>query len=398
MVSKIAAMLLVLSLTVACATTPITDSTSGNVDGEVCRTDMVTVDRNFPSSSRHTCSVDHNRQIVVNVSPESKPPINCSPWYAFRVTPLSPGPVAIKLNYDVCGHRYRPKMSKNFVDWRLVNEDRVSVADDRSSAVITLQLGEEPVYISAQEIFSVGTYALWFERLQPLPFVSIIDVGFSVEGREIRGFAIGNPAAEKVVIVVGRQHPPEITGALALFPFVETLASEHLKAKQYREEVLTIVVPILNPDGVEGGHWRHNAGGVDLNRDWGPFLQPETRGMRDLIKRLVDDEGRQLQFLLDFHSTGRDVFYTLPEELVTSPPGLSERWLDRLAQRLPRFKINRDPGHNAQLPVSKAFAYEVYKAPAVTFEIGDQTDRAMIVRVGQHSALAFMETILTEGK
>jgi hypothetical protein len=31
-----------------------------------------------------------------------------------------------------------------------------------------------------------------------------------------------------------------------------------------------------NPDGVDKGHWRLNDGGVDLNRDWGPFTQPET--------------------------------------------------------------------------------------------------------------------------
>ena len=398
MLKRLSALFAILGMTIACSTRPVYNEIAGSDVSDFCFSDKVIVDHNFPSSGHHSCSIEQDGQIVLSVRPESEPPINCSPWYAFRVTPRSPGSHAIKLNYDACGHRYRPKMSRNFVDWTLVSEDRVSVAEDRSSAVITLQLDDEPVYISAQEIFSVGTYALWFERLQPLPFVSIIDVGMSADGREIRGIAIGNPAAEKVVIVVGRQHPPEITGALALFPFVETLASEHLVAKQYREEVLTIVVPILNPDGVEGGHWRHNVRGVDLNRDWGPFLQPETRAMRDLIKRLVDGEGRHLQFLLDFHSTGRDVFYTLPEELATIPPDLSERWLERLEQRLPQFKVNRDPGHNAQLPVSKAFAYEVYKAPAVTFEIGDQTDRAMIVKVGQHSALAFMETILTEGK
>ena len=40
---------------------------------------------------------------------------------------------------------------------------------------------------------------------------------------------------------------------------------------------MVIVYPLMNPDGVDEGHWRHNTGGIDLNRDWAHYNQPETR-------------------------------------------------------------------------------------------------------------------------
>ena len=116
--------------------------------------------------------------------------------------------------------------------------------------------------------------------------------------------------------------------------------------------------------------------------------------MRDLIANYAGGKSGRLQLLLDFHSTGRDVFYTLPEDLVTNPAGLTPRWLDRLEQRLPEFQVNRDPGHNPERPVSKAYAYEAYGAPGVTFELGDDTDRTLIRKVGQEAVLAMMQTLL----
>jgi len=40
-------------------------------------------------------------------------------------------------------------------------------------------------------------------------------------------------------------------------------------AREFRRRFSIIMVPLLNPDGVVLGHWRHNVNGVDLNRDGG---------------------------------------------------------------------------------------------------------------------------------
>ena len=110
----------------------------------------------------------------------------------------------------------------------------------------------------------------------------LMEIGRSVEGRPIRALHV-NPEAPRHVLVLGRQHPPEVTGALALIPFVERLLAKRIDACAQAEPTCALfeqhgfmVAPNLNPDGVARGHWRHNLGGVDLNRDWGAFTQPEN--------------------------------------------------------------------------------------------------------------------------
>ena len=129
--------------------------------------------------------------------------------------------------------------------------------------------------------------------------------------------------------MVGRQHPPEVTGALAMLPFVEELLSDTDLAKKYRARFETTIVPMLNPDGVVKGYWRHNTGSTDLNRDWGPFKQPETRLMQKLLQDIAADPAERLRFFVDFHSTQRDVFYTIPDSLPSDPPHYLKIWLDR---------------------------------------------------------------------
>ena len=51
------------------------------------------------------------------------------------------------------------------------------------------------------------------------------------------------------------------------------------KAKAFLGNHRIVLAPMPNPDGVDKGHWRLNDGGLDLNRDWGKFTQPETRAL-----------------------------------------------------------------------------------------------------------------------
>ena len=191
-----------------------------------------------------------------------------------------------------------------------------------------------------------------------------------------------------------RQHPPEVTGAIAMQVFVEEILSDTPLAARFRERFAVTVVPMLNPDGVVLGYWRHGTGGLDLNRDWGPFTQPETQLMQDLLERLDRQPDRNLRLFLDFHSTQRDVFYTIPDELPTDPVMFTSQWLANLQGRMPDYAVNPDPGHNANLPTSKTYVYQTYGVPAATFEIGDETDRDLINRIGREASRAMMETLL----
>ena len=126
--------------------------------------------------------------------------------------------------------------------------------------------------------------------------------GVSREGRDLVGF-VGGGGIE-VIVALTRQHPPETSGQEAYRGFVERLMKrDDAKANSFRGRHRMVLAPMPNPDGVEGGNWRLNAGGVDLNRDWGQFTQPETKALSDWIVQQAGD--RRVVAMMDFHSTDK---------------------------------------------------------------------------------------------
>ena len=374
-----------------------------NVADARCSDGAIAVDTAFPAGALASCEIRSDGRITIVLSPEDEPPINCSAWYAFRVHSSAPRDVRIELDYTACGHRYWPKTSTGDGVWTQLDPDRVKVfrralpngreAESRS-AMLSLTIGPEPIFVAAQEIFVPATYDAWLDGVENNPNVSRFELGRSAEGRLIEAITIGNSQAKEQVVLVGRQHPPEVTGAFAMLPFMETLMEDTALATRFRERFLVTAVPMLNPDGVVRGFWRHNTGGVDLNRDWGPFTQPETQLMRDMLAAMESNPEQELRVLLDFHSTNRDVFYTIPDELPTNPELFTRNWLARYQDRMPGYEVDRDARHDPARPISKGYSYEAFGIPAITFEIGDNTDRELIKRIGRESAIALMEELL----
>lgn len=365
-----------------------------------CETPNVVLDTDFPSGNIASCNAVNQTDISIKIEPENEPPINCSAWYAFRLTPRETGTVEVNLNYEHCGHRYWPKTSTDGRNWTLLPPQSVTVEeiDGVRQASMRIILGKKPMFVAGQEIISSSDYAAWVDKVSQSPLVEPSLLGKSAEGRNIPMMSIkasGSKPREQVVLI-GRQHPPEITGALVMMPFVETLLSDDPLAKRFRERFETIVVPVLNPDGVDRGYWRHNTGGTDLNRDWGPFVQPETRLMDNLLRDMERAEDKQLRLFIDFHSTQKDVFYTIPDDYPTNPPLFLKKWLDLLQIKMPDYPVNRDAGHNLGQANSKNYVHKKYGVPTVTFEIGDETDRSLITKLGTEAALAMMETLLAD--
>lgn len=363
-----------------------------------CTTKLATIDKSFPTGAFARCDTASKSRFTLTIAPEDDGDINCSPWYAFRVTAARKTRIAVKLDYATCGHRYWPKTSTDGVTWTKMPANRVVISGDgdAKTALLTLELDQTPLFIAAQEIFPPAAYDAWLAQLQTHDFVRRDLLGKSAEGRDIDRLRIAAPGAQprETVVLVGRQHPPEVSGALAMVAFVDTLAEDSELAKTYRQRFETLIVPLVNPDGVVRGHWRHNTGGIDLNRDWGPFTQPETRLMQGLFDQIRDDPDRQLAVMIDFHSTNRDVFYTIPDELPTKPELFTRKWLDLFQQRMPGYEVERDARHDVGRPISKAYTYDTFGAPGVTFELGDDTDRALIKTIGREAAIAMMQTLL----
>lgn len=367
-------------------------------DSPACSSDVADIDREFEGAAFASCEVSADGHFRLTITREDANVTNPSPWYAFRVTPRVPGEVIVTLTYEDAGHRYWPKVSEDGEVWTRMAENAVVIEGDGGEAVATLslQLGNASLLVAAQELLLPADYSEWLKGHDARPFAILGSLGASAEGRDISLLRIANPLAEpgETAVLVGRQHPPEVTGGLAMMAFVDAVMGDSALAEAFRARFETLVIPLLNPDGVVRGHWRHNTGEVDLNRDWGPFTQPETALMRDLLAEVDADPARKLRVLIDFHSTGRDVFYTIPDELPTEPELFTRNWLSLYQQRMPGYEVNRDARHEAGRPISKAYVYDTYRIPGITFEIGDETPRDLIRDIGRESAYAMMVALL----
>ncbi len=155
------------------------------------------------------------------------------------------------------------------------------------------------------------------------------------------------------------------------------------------------MIPNINPDGVYAGNWRSNANGLDLNRDWNDFSQIETSLINNYLQKLVK-QGQKIKFAVDFHSTKHDIFYTMPVDYGVEESYFVRHWLGDLDRQMPNFNVVIKPGNNPDLGVSKQYFSDTYGVHAITYEMGDNTDRSEIKRIAFNSANLLMANMLSD--
>ncbi len=126
---------------------------------------------------------------------------------------------------------------------------------------------------------------LW-DALLPLDGVggvSIVEVGRSLHGRAIHAVTFGEGPTR--VLLWSQMHGDESTATMALADIIHFLADggEASLRETIRGRLTVTMVPMLNPDGAQRFQ-RHNAAGVDINRDARRLATPEAR----LLKALRD--------------------------------------------------------------------------------------------------------------
>ena len=328
---------------------------------------------------------DHVRLTIL---PEDDGYINPSPWYSFKLVPSVASEARVTLRYIGGKHRYVPKISADGLAWTPLDDASVTIRDDETHADMELTLDGEAVWVSAQELVTPAMYDIWNRRTARNTDAELLLLGHSIGEQPIH-YLVSNPTAKEVLLLVGRQHPPEVSGAFAMFAFTETLLADTELAKRFRERFQIVSIPLLNPDGVLGGNWRHNLGGTDLNRDWGIFEQPETKLVGTLLDEL-DESGERLRVFLDFHSTDRNVFYTQDETVPTEPAAFMQTLFANATPRLQNYTYSDKPGPGKNPAVAKNYIYRRYGIPASTYEVGDETDR----KAARAAAVVFAEELM----
>jgi hypothetical protein len=184
-------------------------------------------------------------------------------------------------------------------------------------------------------------------------------IGRSGQGRPIRALRVGSPRARTKVMVVGAVHGNEPAGRAVI---------ARLRAAKPPRGTALWLVEDANPDGAAAGS-RHNAAGVDLNRNFpyrwrpqdgvyesgpGPASEPETRVMQHFIER------ERPRVTLWYHQAltmvVRSAGDPVLERLYSRRSGLPRR-------RLPAYTGTATSWQNRQFAGDSAFVVELPGGP-----------------------------------
>ena len=242
------------------------------------------------------------------------------------------------------------------------------------------------------------------------PSLKIATCGKSVLGKELYTLVLGN--GKKRVCYVGGTHGLEWMTTLVLLRFCENLLSKKeiqgYDVKTLLENCTLIIVPELNPDGIEISQkgsiacgflakeniricrndfsgWSANANGVDLNHnfnaDWYnlrkyeekkgvkspsprrfggryPESEPETKAITRLLRNI------ETEILIAFHSQGEEIFYEYGENTPEKSLLIAKAFAS-----VTNYSIVKNEGHYSSGGL-KDWYIEELKKPGFTIEIG----------------------------
>ena len=357
-----------------------------------CSTDTVKIDFSFSGSGNLSCEVIKSDYIKIFINPELDDSINPSPWFAFRKSEHSKS-IKLALDYKNYHHRYHPKISIDKKSWNKIDEANISKKENGKIVVIDFLPSSQKKYVASQELITNFWYNKWYNELENSGRVRREIIGFSVLKNPIPMFFVEKNINNPYILILGRQHPPEVTGAFAMRGFINQLLNKNSLSDSFLKNYNILFVPLMNPDGVMNGYWRYNENKKDLNRDWGIFIQPETDAVN---KKLTELKNKKLALFIDFHSTFKNLFYISDIAEESPMKNFLEDWLlgSRKSLSEANYKYEIINSLNKDNGVSKNYIYNKYKIPSVTYEVSDNEDRDVIQQSSSILAINLMELLL----
>jgi murein peptide amidase A len=206
-----------------------------------------------------------------------------------------------------------------------------------------------------------------------------IDLGDSVQGREIVAFEIAGAHPRAAVLVVGCIHGNEPAGiAIAR-------ALTHARPPS---DIALWVLPDLNPDGVAAGT-RQNADGVDLNRNFPTRWHAQSGTFASGPYPLSEPESRIAYRLILRVRPAVSIWFHQHENLVDDSSGnraLEQRFAE--AVELPVHSLARYGGsvvtwESARFPGTSPFVVELPAGPLTLTAVQSFVRAVLAVRATQ---------------
>jgi hypothetical protein len=159
-----------------------------------------------------------------------------------------------------------------------------------------------------QRRFSYDDIVSTIEKLRVKSGFKVEQVGKSVEGEPINLVCWGN--GDQSILLWSQMHGDEPTATMALMDLFNFLSEEQdpeaeLFKDKLRESLSLYFLPMLNPDGARS-YKRHNAMGIDINRDALKLNTPEGQVLKAMQEKLQPDWGFNLHDQSRYYQAGHN--------------------------------------------------------------------------------------------
>lgn len=298
-----------------------------------------------------------------------------------------------------------------------------STAETAEATLSIIQTGDYLCFQSS--LYTYGEFQRDMAALQNNAgaVLRVDEIGQTVDGNKLYDFRVGNPAAERHLLVFGGIHAREyITAQLVMRQLVQLLSDqstngsyENIAVRELLSNTEIHFIPMANPDGIsisqlglEGLHteavretvrqiaakdgkaltesylrqWKSNANGVDLNRNFDALWESYndhlghasadhykgTAPECELESKALADLTRQFQFdaTLSYHTQGEVIYWNFGQE------GELKNMSLLLANRVSELTGYRLDGNFQALDTAgyKDWAISKLGIPSLTIEAG----------------------------
>lgn len=253
----------------------------------------------FDSGAVEVIAVDDPQDIRLAIRRDSHAEFR--QWFHFRLQGARDCPVRLRFeNAGECAyaegwHGYQVAASYDRCNW-------FRIADTCYDGK-TLSWAHTPeadsVWYAYFEPYSHERHLDLLGRVQTSGIGRLVDLGRTVEGRDLDALLFPAASAVPNVWIIARQHPGETMAEWFCEGLIERLIDRaDPVGRRVRELAKLHVVPNANPDGAVRGNLRTNAAGANLNREWA--LPSAERSPEVLaIRNAMDASGCDL--FLDIH-------------------------------------------------------------------------------------------------
>ena len=355
---------------------------------------VITADNTFNGARLNGFDQINDTTYRVTILPENEP-INSSPHFAFSLQAEETTDIDLEIYYGDHKHRYWPKLSTDKETWFPIDSSQFDTLKAGNLATLKLQVNSEKLYVSTQELMDTEYNLEWSQTISQSENVELSVIGKSKLGRDILCLDIckGPKKKKPTIIIFSRLHPPEISGYVAMMSFVEELLKDKPLSDSFLEKHRVLVYPLINPDGVDMGHWRHNARGIDINRDWSHYRQEEVKVVATHAINTVNKNKNKVLAGFDFHSTQEDLYYTLTPNRSSTIFPFKDLWIQGIDDALDGYTPQDEP-YDLNSPITKGWFYLLFDAEGITYEIGDETDRAFVKKKAEVAAREMMKLLV----